>query len=238
MDKGVILVVDDDATAANLIKRILDTEVGHELSIHHDPCEALEFFERRWQDVRLVITDYLMPGMNGDTLAARIRSKSLSVPILMLSAHTTAEAIGGGTPSGRINEFVAKPFGRAEFIALVKKLLDAHGEDEPPQLDLFLQHFTHQARIISKGGIPQGYSKPSYILGILERKGYDKKRLEEMRVLQEVLEAELEYLVALRTVETLRKGEEERQRTIRKWLDDNKDLTMDWVLPKDDITGG
>ncbi len=94
-----VLVVDDEPAIAELQKTMLGRR-GYEVVAFNDPARALEAFERDPAGFDLVITDMTMPGMTGDTLAARVREVSPTVAIIVCTGFSEkmdqekAEAIG------------------------------------------------------------------------------------------------------------------------------------------------
>jgi len=78
------LVVDDDPHQVSIISGILENE-GWEPHGFHDPAQALAVFSAAPGAFRLVVTDRMMPPMNGDTLTARIHEISPQTPVIMCS---------------------------------------------------------------------------------------------------------------------------------------------------------
>jgi CheY-like chemotaxis protein len=97
-----ILVVDDEPAVGNTVKMLLQFE-GHEVEATHSSKEALALFEIGRFD--LVFTDYAMPGMKGDQLAAAIKTRAPDQPVVMITGHA-----GTFTPSPSVDFVVAKPF--------------------------------------------------------------------------------------------------------------------------------
>jgi CheY-like chemotaxis protein len=79
-----ILVVDDEEAVGYVFERYL-TIKGYRVSVAHSGAQALEAFAADRPD--LVITDYKMPGMNGDELLRRLRSIEPGLPAVMISAN-------------------------------------------------------------------------------------------------------------------------------------------------------
>lgn len=99
-----ILIVDDLPDVCESIRMLLEAD-GHEVLTANDGHEALRTFESGQFDA--LITDLVMPGMQGDELARLIREKSPQIRIIMVTAH--AEIIGGNPPTG-VDRLVSKPF--------------------------------------------------------------------------------------------------------------------------------
>ncbi len=101
-----ILVVDDEPLVADAVRMMLTFE-GHEVVTARNAQEALALFEPGKFD--LVITDYAMPGMKGDELAAAIKSRAPGKPVILITAY--AEMLkASNVPLGAVDHIVSKPF--------------------------------------------------------------------------------------------------------------------------------
>ncbi len=87
-----ILLVDDNCIQATTRKAIL-ARSGRSVTVASDGRQALEFLETgdRSHPVGLVITDHLMPGMNGPEFVAQLRLSYPNLPVLVLSGLAEAE---------------------------------------------------------------------------------------------------------------------------------------------------
>lgn len=97
-----ILVVDDEPTVGTAVQMLLKVD-GHEVETSHSGKEALAMFARDRFD--LIFTDFTMPGMNGDQLAAAIKADAPGQPVIMITAHA-----GMLPPSPSVDYVVGKPF--------------------------------------------------------------------------------------------------------------------------------
>jgi CheY-like chemotaxis protein len=84
-----ILLVDDNAIQAATRKAIL-IRSGHSVVVAGDGKQALEYL-RKAGPVSLVVTDHLMPGMNGPEFVTLLRSEYPQLPVLVLSGLPEAE---------------------------------------------------------------------------------------------------------------------------------------------------
>jgi CheY-like chemotaxis protein len=113
-----ILVVDDEPSVGNTIKMLLQFD-GHDVEATHNGRDALAMFEPDRFD--LIITDYAMPGMNGNQLAAAIKADAPDQPVIMITGHA-----GTFSPSPSVDFIIGKPF-RLEHLreAIAKVMLEA-----------------------------------------------------------------------------------------------------------------
>ena len=79
-----ILVVDDEPSVGNTVKMLLKFD-GHEVESTNSSEEALGMFKSGRFD--LVFTDFTMPGMNGNQLAAAIKAGAPDQPVVMITAY-------------------------------------------------------------------------------------------------------------------------------------------------------
>lgn len=79
-----ILVVDDEEAVGYVFERYLSIK-GYRVSVAYSGEQALEAYRRDTPD--LVITDFKMPGMNGDELLRRLRAIAPGLPAIMISAN-------------------------------------------------------------------------------------------------------------------------------------------------------
>jgi len=101
-----ILVVDDEPFVCDAVKMMLTFD-GHIVETASNGKDALALFEEGKFD--LVITDFAMPDMKGDELAAAIKARSPRQPIVMITAY--AEMLqSSGNPLTAVDFVISKPF--------------------------------------------------------------------------------------------------------------------------------
>jgi CheY-like chemotaxis protein len=101
-----ILVVDDEPLVCDAVKMMLDFD-GHLVTTAGNGKEALAIFGRDQFD--LVITDFEMPVMKGDELAAAIKARAPKQPVVMITAY--AEMLqASGNPLTGVDLVISKPF--------------------------------------------------------------------------------------------------------------------------------
>ncbi|MCA9897614.1 MAG: response regulator [Ardenticatenaceae bacterium] len=118
-----ILIVDDEPMTRNLLRLMLE-RVGFDISEAGDGQEALDMVAEKQPD--LLILDVMMPHVDGITVCERLRAQAETavLPIILLSARTSPEAVRMGLEAGA-NKYVGKPVSREALIGHVRELLKA-----------------------------------------------------------------------------------------------------------------
>jgi DNA-binding response OmpR family regulator len=144
-----ILIVDDDAMAREILKRILE-HAGYEVMTAGSGPEALRKLHEGIP--HLVVVDLMMPEMDGFELCRRIKSH-LDVPIMILSAVAAIESKVEGLQM-YAEDYIVKPFEKEELVARVQRVLRRYGESagvEQPEVvidqELQINFVQHWARV-------------------------------------------------------------------------------------------
>ena len=109
-----ILVVEDDEAIRALVRGVLEAS-GYDVRVAAEAEEALA-----GPDADLLVTDILMPGMNGRDLAARILERAPGTRVIFISGYT-----GDQVELVENARFLAKPFTPSELLKQVQALLAA-----------------------------------------------------------------------------------------------------------------
>jgi len=119
--RGTILVVDDNVDIREFVKGFLEA-AGYTVVTAAHGEEGLRFFEEHQSSIMLLLTDVLMPKMNGFELANRVRRINSQLRILFLSDDAWCGYRG--------LECIAKPFHPAELVERVSRVLNANAYSE------------------------------------------------------------------------------------------------------------
>src|SRR3954463_13145406 len=129
--KGRILVVDDDASLAEMLTIVLRQE-GFESRMVARGDLAMEQFRDYRPD--LVLLDLMLPGRDGIDVCKEIRAES-GVPIVMLTAKSDTVDVVVGLESGA-DDYVVKPFKPKELIARIRARVRRFEEPAPEALTI------------------------------------------------------------------------------------------------------
>jgi len=144
-----ILVVDDEPWVVEAVRSYL--EAAHfDVLTAYDGREALAQFEAH--DPDLIILDWMLPRLDGLSVAARIRERS-NVPIIMLTARVDEEDRIAGLETGA-DDYVVKPFSARELEARVRAVLRRSTVQSSPTLEVGPLRLDREQRQVSVDGEP------------------------------------------------------------------------------------
>jgi PAS domain S-box-containing protein len=118
-----ILLVEDERSLRGLAKRILRS-AGYQVIEASDAAEALQQLDQFDGDIHLLLTDIVMPGMNGRELATRVVSRRPDIKVLYMSGYTTDALVRKGVGEAT-NRLLAKPFTSEDLQRYVRETLDS-----------------------------------------------------------------------------------------------------------------
>lgn len=114
----VILVVDDEVTVRALIANVLRREGYHVLDASNGQ-HALEILKVHAGPVHLLLTDFVMPGMNGIELATAVRNERQGTTVLVISGYTSSQIAA----EEKKVDFLQKPMDPHKLLEKVRELL-------------------------------------------------------------------------------------------------------------------
>ncbi|NTW48582.1 MAG: PAS domain S-box protein [Chlorobiales bacterium] len=118
-----ILLVEDDKSLRTTFSLLLDS-LDYKVLVAESPAEALVMFEKHSDSLDLLLTDVIMPGMNGRELAEKISAIKPDLKVLYMSGYT-ADMIGRHGILDEGVHFIAKPFSLDELARKVREMLEA-----------------------------------------------------------------------------------------------------------------
>lgn len=119
MNKKKILLVEDEENLALILKDTLEAQ-GYEIIVAPDGEDGLNLYYQFAPDV--VVTDVMMPKLNGFEMVKRIRQSDKNTPVLFLTAKIAVSDVVEGLSIGA-NDYLRKPFSIQELMARIKSLV-------------------------------------------------------------------------------------------------------------------
>jgi two-component system, OmpR family, response regulator len=164
-----VLVVDDEAEAAEALARLLRRE-GYVVDVAHDGVDGLHRAAEEAYDA--VVLDASLPGLSGYSVVQRLRETGRWVPVLMMSAggseYDEAEALDLGA-----DDYLTTPFSPVVLLARLRALVRRGAAPRPTQLqagDLVLDPAAHR---VQRGGVDVELTAREFALlhHLMRRKG-------------------------------------------------------------------
>lgn len=133
-DSHAILLVDDNDDLREVTAELLES-LGHRVLPATRAETALQIFERREDEIDLLITEAVFPGMDGIDLADRLRGRKPSLAVLLISTHDNHGDLRQRVARGE-SVFLLKPYGLEELrakIAQARSWSEGRWEERPSE---------------------------------------------------------------------------------------------------------
>jgi DNA-binding NtrC family response regulator len=117
-----ILLVDDEEMVLNSIKSFFAIETDYKLATYTSPLKALEDVEQSHFD--LVISDYLMPEMDGITFLAKVKEKRPLIPRILLTGYADKENAIKAINNVGLYQYIEKPWDNEDLRLVIRNGLE------------------------------------------------------------------------------------------------------------------
>ncbi len=118
-----ILLVDDEPLVLVVVERILKS-AGHRVAIAQSAKEALKICEESGSEFDLILSDVIMPEMDGQKLAECAGGLATPIPVILMSGYTPdSPSIIRLVEGGKLENcpFIQKPFTPAKLLEVISK---------------------------------------------------------------------------------------------------------------------
>jgi len=123
----VILVIDDDSSVCALATDILQ-KFGYKVFLAENGSQAVDFFQKHWEETDLVILDMVMPKMGGEETFAQLKQMKQNVRVLLTSGYNFNDKMQGLLDQGA-HGFLQKPYHFNTLLAKIRKILAENPEE-------------------------------------------------------------------------------------------------------------
>ena len=124
-----VLLVEDDPAVRTLTKVVLERQ-GYTVLVAESGAAALDVVTRDPRPIHVLLTDLVMPGMNGRELASRVAALRPSMKVVFMSGYTAEVLTELGTEGGPV--FLPKPFNEHALTSKLGEALDTPGPEQSP----------------------------------------------------------------------------------------------------------
>jgi signal transduction histidine kinase len=115
---GTALVVDDEPGVRELVRSVLE-RLGMTVEVAENGDLGVEAFRRLAADVRVVLVDFTMPGLDGREVLAAMRQVRADIPAILMSGYSPTDRLNTSS-----HEFLQKPFTPATLRAALRRALN------------------------------------------------------------------------------------------------------------------
>jgi len=151
--KPAILVVDDEEGMRHLMTEIIHLKTPYDAVSAANGDEAIAFLRDSVDkehhdsaDIRLVVTDLLMPGLDGESLLAQVRDLAPALPVRVAASHGSIDNAVNLVRRGAA-DYLTKPFKPVEFVQRIERVL----ENQKLQLEnVRLKEELHRQHVVSE----------------------------------------------------------------------------------------
>jgi two-component system response regulator RegX3 len=163
MEKNILVVEDEEAIREFVIINL--KRAGYNVFEAGSGEEALKIYDENDGRIAVVLLDILLPGIDGFAVCKKLREKSRTLGIIMLTARTQELDKIGGLMLGA-DDYVTKPFSPSELVARIDALyrrLDVEsGAQEQTELVSGDFVLNLKSRTLKKGGVPVELTQVEY----------------------------------------------------------------------------
>ena len=117
-----ILLVEDDTSILRMLSELLEQE-GYSVLVARSGEQALDMASDHAMDIDLLVTDMMMPGMDGPKLAACLRLSRDELPVLFISGYAY-DTVGENSLQEDGAHFLQKPFTLKQLSKVIRQILD------------------------------------------------------------------------------------------------------------------
>lgn len=126
-----ILLVEDEPVLLKMTKTLLE-KMGYQVLGANSPSEAIRLARDHSKEIQLLMTDVIMPEMNGRDLAKNLLAQYPGMKMLFMSGYTADVIAHHGVLDEGIH-FIQKPFSKNELGAKIRESLDGSKSKRPPE---------------------------------------------------------------------------------------------------------
>jgi len=119
----VIMIVDDEMMVTHTLKSLLELETDYEVLAHESPSEALQVLQKQPAD--LVISDFLMPDMDGLQFLSRVKKMYPDIPLILLTGYADKENAIKALNEVGLFQYIEKPWDNDRLKLTIRNGLNA-----------------------------------------------------------------------------------------------------------------
>ena len=155
-----ILVIEDERSMAELLRKGLEDQ-HYCVTLAYTGTDGLQVAGK--SDFSAIVLDVILPGINGYTVAQRLRSTGNNTPILMLTAMDALDEVVCGLDAGA-EDYMTKPFSFLELLARLRALVRRTAKPPSPILKVSDLELDTRLQEVSRAGVVAPLTMTEYLL--------------------------------------------------------------------------
>ncbi len=133
-ESGIILCVDDDSTVLSALRTVMAANFGQHMHVEFAESgeEALEIeadLRAQGRELSLIISDFMMPGLRGDELLARLHDRSPNTIKILLTGQSDMSGVKRAINDANLYRFLEKPFLNEDIVLTVRAAIHAYRQE-------------------------------------------------------------------------------------------------------------
>lgn len=121
-DQPTVIIVDDEEMVLQSLKSILSLETEYNVVVYTKPQEAINYIKEN--EIHLVISDYLMPEMDGISFLAQVRKLRPQVPRIILTGYADKENAIKAINEVGLFQYIEKPWDNNDLLIIIRNGLE------------------------------------------------------------------------------------------------------------------
>ena len=121
MSRPTVLVVDDEPLITSMLSMILDISLDADVVTTNSSLQAREILQQA--RVSLLLTDYLMPELNGLSLIRSLRNQGSTIPVMLLTGYCDEPELAANTDNLKPFEVIVKPWDNEQLLRRINAWL-------------------------------------------------------------------------------------------------------------------
>ncbi len=121
-EQPTVIIVDDEEMVLQSLKSILSLETEYNVVVYTKPEEAINYIKEN--EIHLVISDYLMPEMDGISFLAQVRKMRPQVPRIILTGYADKENAIKAINEVGLFQYIEKPWDNDDLLIIIRNGLD------------------------------------------------------------------------------------------------------------------
>jgi two-component system response regulator YesN len=122
MSRPTVLVVDDEPLVTDMVSMVLTLGLDAEVVTTNSSLRAREILEQG--RISLLLTDYLMPELNGLSLIRSLRDQGSTIPVVLLTGYCDEPEFAANADMLKPFEVIVKPWNNEQLVQRIKAWLD------------------------------------------------------------------------------------------------------------------